>query len=1779
QDATAYTVSYYESQADADTGMAAAITNPNAYVNQSANPQTIFVRVENNNDPSCYETSSFLIQSFLSGIANTPNPLYICDNGQSTNVIDLTQNTPIVLGAQSLADFNITYYETQAAADANEVGITDPSNYTYLEEDQEIFVRIENIEREECYNLTSFELNVTTVVIGAVDLQQECDNGTPGTAFFDLTENNIAALAGQSPSNYTVDYYASQDDLDNDVVIADYTNYENTSNPQTVYVKVSSYNPQDCFLTTSFDIEATPSAAIFDPSPLMACDSDNDGFYTLFDLSSKDQEITGGNDDVSVSYHLTLSDAENNVDALNSPYSNISAFNQTVYVRALDELNGCVQTTTLELQVYDRPMIETPADLEACDDATADGQTYFDLTSVEEEVLDGLNPADYEITYHNNEADAIAGGNAISGPGGYFSQAPTQQVWIRVEDIVTPAGCYSVEPLTLIVHPLPEPVQPTALESCDDLTSGSDTDELVVFDLTEKEGEITGGDTSLSVIWYATPADFSNGVSIADPQNYTNDLDNAQTIIAEVTDEQGCSATTTLTLIVNPLPSPTPTDELEAYVICDDDNDGFAEFDLSTYEEEIANGEADVEITFYATQANAEGGDPDDELPNLYTNIQVNTQVIYARSTNINTGCYRYVELTLSVTALPDFVETEDGALDLFICDGEDGNNTGIFDLTQNTPLIYGTQSAEDFSVSYYESEADAANAEDPIGNPSAYSNAGVSPLSVWFRIEDEDTGCYRIGSFGLNVGSDPSISNPSKLSVCDDSALAADDEIGLFDLTAAIPEITNNDTSLSVYFYENAAALAADNPIADPENYQNIANAQTLEVRVIGENTCPAHTTLTLEVTPNPSLALELEAIEECDGDNDGFTEFDLEAEIDNILNGEPNVTITFHISENAANLGTNPITNTDVYSTTNIYQTIYVRAENTGPNGNDGTGCYTVRPLELIQIASPEIQLELEDLYVCDDESPNGFTSFDLTQNEDNILGDVDASDLEITYHTNEQEAIDGVNAIAVPTNYTNTSNGQTIYVRLENTTTGCIDTFGFDGDNSFTLNVNELPPLSYPTDLNVCDDDYDNDPYSSTLFDLTVKETEIFGGVPAVPSQYEFTYYANAEDLNNGIAIDTPEGYENIANPQTIYVVVEDTSGTTVQCSAEVSFDLQVLPLPSPSTTDPDVLRQTACDDDNDGVALDPFDLSLSGQLISQGENVTISYYKTLEAAEDEDAAELIGTPTAYLNEPSYNEVDQTGAPTNVQVIYARVDSNATGNFCYVVVPFELVVQPVPVLNEAIDDLAFGYTVCSDDAGGLTGAFYPEDVAGQVYDYNGGDFDTSLIVPLLDQNTPTNGVIEDYTLSFHFSVADALAGENAVPFGYQASNGEQFYIQLTHTLTGCMLTEESDLGILHINVAPRPTIADVDLSRMLCSNNEGEDTATINLQDFDTNIDNNATPPTTEVYYYASEVDYDNGDRIPETAESTYLASDGDVIYAEVINTDTFCTSTNVVMIPITVDARPSVDISDYDQLYICVDSDPSTPVTDGDYSAIIIDTGLDATAYSFEWTYGGTVLAGETGPSITVGGGSSNPLQAGDYSVQVFDLNTLDENNNNCGSDIDTVTILESNPPEFEVAPTSLGFEGEHSLQVFNVSGIGEYEFSIDNGPWVDLSGVTIDFDGLSAGTHIVYGRDKNGCGVTASEVISFIDFPPFFTPNDDGYNDYWNIIGLDTPLNRGAKIFIFDRYGKLLKQLSPSSRGWDGTYNGNPLPSGDYWFSVEYQDPGIPQEDGSLAEPT
>jgi gliding motility-associated-like protein len=86
-------------------------------------------------------------------------------------------------------------------------------------------------------------------------------------------------------------------------------------------------------------------------------------------------------------------------------------------------------------------------------------------------------------------------------------------------------------------------------------------------------------------------------------------------------------------------------------------------------------------------------------------------------------------------------------------------------------------------------------------------------------------------------------------------------------------------------------------------------------------------------------------------------------------------------------------------------------------------------------------------------------------------------------------------------------------------------------------------------------------------------------------------------------------------------------------------------------------------------------------------------------------------------------------------------------------------------------------------------------------------------------------------------------------------------------------------------------------------------------------------------------------------------------------------------------------------------------------------------------------------------------------------------------------------------------------------------------------------------------------------VVPIQEVQVIDYPHYFTPNGDGFHDTWNVSGLQN-FDAITKIYIFDRFGKLLKQLSSSGEGWDGTYNGQLLPSTDYWFTVDYPENGV-----------
>jgi gliding motility-associated-like protein len=125
-----------------------------------------------------------------------------------------------------------------------------------------------------------------------------------------------------------------------------------------------------------------------------------------------------------------------------------------------------------------------------------------------------------------------------------------------------------------------------------------------------------------------------------------------------------------------------------------------------------------------------------------------------------------------------------------------------------------------------------------------------------------------------------------------------------------------------------------------------------------------------------------------------------------------------------------------------------------------------------------------------------------------------------------------------------------------------------------------------------------------------------------------------------------------------------------------------------------------------------------------------------------------------------------------------------------------------------------------------------------------------------------------------------------------------------------------------------------------------------------------------------------------------------------------------------------------------------------------------------------------------------------------------------------------------------------------------SGSGVYEFGIDDelGPYQESN----IFENILPGFHTVYVRDLNGCGIV-EKMISILGFPRYFTPNEDGVHDTWQVLGVNSEVNKNIKIQIFNRFGKILAVFNSTAAGWDGTYNGEKLPSNDYWFVATLPD--------------
>ena len=216
---------------------------------------------------------------------------------------------------------------------------------------------------------------------------------------------------------------------------------------------------------------------------------------------------------------------------------------------------------------------------------------------------------------------------------------------------------------------------------------------------------------------------------------------------------------------------------------------------------------------------------------------------------------------------------------------------------------------------------------------------------------------------------------------------------------------------------------------------------------------------------------------------------------------------------------------------------------------------------------------------------------------------------------------------------------------------------------------------------------------------------------------------------------------------------------------------------------------------------------------------------------------------------------------------------------------------------------------------------------------------------------------------------------------------------------------------------------------------------------------------------------------------------------------------------------------------------VDFETEVFLCDGAGSATIGDTSPNV-GYTYAWSTGATT------PTIQVS-------EADRYAITI--TNTV--NGQSC-SYTGFVQVYISNPPV--IADIEIDdLQPQNTVTVIPEEE-GEFMYQIDDEP---LQEATL-FENVLPGEHQIRMVDVNGCGETVISIV-VVGFPHHFSPNGDGINDVWNIVGieeLEEPV-----IYVFDRYGKLLKQMSKYDAGWDGTFNGQTLPETDYWFKLSYVD--------------
>src|SRR6218665_86078 len=425
-------------------------------------------------------------------------------------------------------------------------------------------------------------------------------------------------------------------------------------------------------------------------------------------------------------------------------------------------------------------------------------------------------------------------------------------------------------------------------------------------------------------------------------------------------------------------------------------------------------------------------------------NLAIGNNIFFAKIYSLsNPNCYVATSFTVNLSQQPIATTPSD----YIICESLPYDNTEVFDLSTKNSQILNGQSASDFSVSYHSSQANADSGLFPL--PNLYNNIQAQE-TLYARVENSATpSCYATTTLNLKVVHLPQLTTVSDFMMCDDRS---NDGISSFNLNQKTTEILNGQppASFEVYYYYTLTdAQNNANPITASINNTSINQTIFYSIAAIGTIGCRAisHFNLVVSSTPTASVPNPLFICD--DASNDGIGLFNLNDRRTQITgqNGTQ-FTVTYHLNQNDADSGLAQLPAN--YQNIDNPQTLVARVQN-----NQNRNCFSTASIQIGVNKMPTAFLP-QDLKECDDYSNDGKAFFDLSQQTPAILGSQSTADYSVSYHSTLADANSASNGLSL--NYTNTTNPQTVYARIENKVSQTCFAI-----TSFTLFVEAAPELN--------------------------------------------------------------------------------------------------------------------------------------------------------------------------------------------------------------------------------------------------------------------------------------------------------------------------------------------------------------------------------------------------------------------------------------------------------------------------------------------------------------------------------------------------------------------------------------------------------------------------------------------------------------------------------------------------------------------------------------------